>query len=429
MSNFFNCFSCCKINNDKKNTVELKKNAEEIQNNNSLYKENQLIEISKMQKQNLIKHSFSPKKPRILIDPSTQSILSQLNVSHNLHPLTGEDSSLQSNFFKYLNNTEKLSNSNDLSFHNNQSGGMFLNNLISITNNISYNYIESINNCISNHNINVIDSICPSPIMNVNEKKKLILSGELFYNGELVVSENGIKNSLRNKQDNCIYFGYKKKYDNQNICYNDYIINFNIENFYKKNKLKKIEENFDDDKEEDDDFPDLETSRVFKIIYLKNREQYCLSFIHNSLILYYKINELIFFNIDKDYYFILGKAFLTITVKILKSGQESISVKVEFENSKSRKYIFKKEDTPIKIGRSNCEIIINRSCISKFHSSIEYCDINKKFYFKDNNSTNGSTLLMREDDCIPIKGTMFFKLEDVSFKIQESKEEIVGKEE
>ena len=36
---------------------------------------------------------------------------------------------------------------------------------------------------------------------------------------------------------------------------------------------------------------------------------------------------------------------------------------------------------------------------------------------------------MREDDCIPIKGTMFFKLEDVSFKIQETKEEIAGKEE
>ena len=422
MSKFLNCFPCCKINNDKKDTVEIKEMNEELENNDSQTKENQLLGISQMQ-------SITNKKSKFFIDPSTKSMLSHFNSSHINPPLISEDLSSQSNILKYLNNTEKIcNNSNDFSPLNNQSGGMFINNLIKITNNISYNYIESINNYITSQNINV-DTNGGTQTLNLNERKILILSGELFYIKEIKIVGNKIENSLRNKDDNYIYFGYKKKYDHQNICYNDYIINFNIENFLKTNKIKEIDEDYEDGKKESDDFSELDTSRVFKIIYIKDREQYCLSFIHNSLILYYKINELIFFNIDKDYYFILGKAFLTITVKILKSGQESISVKVEFENSKSRKYIFKKEDTPIKIGRSNCEIIINRSCISKFHSSIEYCDINKKFYFKDNNSTNGSTLLMREDDCIPIKGTMFFKLEDVSFKIQETKEEIAGKEE
>ncbi len=34
-------------------------------------------------------------------------------------------------------------------------------------------------------------------------------------------------------------------------------------------------------------------------------------------------------------------------------------------------------------------------------------------------STNGTTLLIKKGDSLKIKGEMFFKLEDVSFKIQE----------
>ena len=40
-------------------------------------------------------------------------------------------------------------------------------------------------------------------------------------------------------------------------------------------------------------------------------------------------------------------------------------------------------------------------------------------YYKDCESTNGSTLLIREDDTLNIKGEMSFKLEDISFKIKE----------
>ena len=34
-------------------------------------------------------------------------------------------------------------------------------------------------------------------------------------------------------------------------------------------------------------------------------------------------------------------------------------------------------------------------------------------------STNGSTLLIKEDDYLKLKGEMNFKLEDISFKIKE----------
>ena len=35
------------------------------------------------------------------------------------------------------------------------------------------------------------------------------------------------------------------------------------------------------------------------------------------------------------------------------------------------------------------------------------------------NSTNGTTLLIKKDDFLRIRGEMNFKLEDVTFKIQE----------
>ena len=51
------------------------------------------------------------------------------------------------------------------------------------------------------------------------------------------------------------------------------------------------------------------------------------------------------------------------------------------------------------------------------HSIIEFS--NDNFVYKDAKSTNGSTLLIKEDDILKIKGEMSFKLEDLSFKIKE----------
>jgi len=42
------------------------------------------------------------------------------------------------------------------------------------------------------------------------------------------------------------------------------------------------------------------------------------------------------------------------------------------------------------------------------------------FFYKDENSTNGSTLLIKEDDFLKLKGIMNFKLEDIPFTIKES---------
>ena len=44
------------------------------------------------------------------------------------------------------------------------------------------------------------------------------------------------------------------------------------------------------------------------------------------------------------------------------------------------------------------------------------------FFYKDENSTNGSTLLIKEDDFLKLRGKMSFKLEDMSFNIREINE-------
>ena len=134
------------------------------------------------------------------------------------------------------------------------------------------------------------------------------------------------------------------------------------------------------------------------------------------MILYYKINNKLNLEYDKDYYLILGSIFLSINIK--KSLKIKINIQIELENEKSQKYIFEIKDLPIKIGRSNCNINIPKPSVSKLHSSIDY--ENDNFFYKDENSTNGSTLLIKEDDFLKLKGKMNFKLEDIPFTIKES---------
>ena len=98
-------------------------------------------------------------------------------------------------------------------------------------------------------------------------------------------------------------------------------------------------------------------------------------------------------------------------------------INIEIDNtsidSENKKYSFNENKSIITIGRINCNINIGEKCISKNHGIIEYSKINQKFYYKDMSSTNGTTLLIKKGDFLKLKGEMNFKLEDLSFKIQE----------
>ena len=160
------------------------------------------------------------------------------------------------------------------------------------------------------------------------------------------------------------------------------------------------------------------SGKVFDILLDKKEKIFVLFYTHPSLLLYYKITNKLTIECDKDYYLILGSIFLSINIK--KSLKIKINIEIELENEKSQKFSFEIKDLPIKIGRSNCDINIPKPSISKLHSSIDY--ENDTFYYKDEKSTNGSTLLIKEDDFLKLKGKMSFKLEDMSFNVKEINE-------
>ena len=231
---------------------------------------------------------------------------------------------------------------------------------------------------------------------------KLLLSGELFFYKDLFIQTNGLVNSMRKSKDEHAYFGIKCKSNATNcFTFNDIIINY----FYPIEEEETIE---------------TETGRIFEIFYNKISKDYSLRFLHPNLILYYKINNFVYFNTGKEYYLLLGNVFMTINVIKNSPMEKTIIILIEIENSKPKNYTFNQSQTPIKIGRTNNnELPIYSQSISKRHGIIEFSNNIQSFYYRDLGSTNSSTLLIKEGDHLKIKGIMNFKLEDTAFRIQE----------
>ena len=240
---------------------------------------------------------------------------------------------------------------------------------------------------------------------------KLLLTGDLFFGRELIITDTGMINSKRNKKDGITVFGFKNSVDISGQFNNDFIINFN--------KPPEDYDNMDMDMD-----MDKESGKVFQIMFNKKSKDYILYFINPYLYLYYKINNYVYFYPKRDYYIYVGKIFFSIDVQ--KEGDEQIiNIQVDTydnnakKNEINKKYSFSQNKFIIKIGRVNCDINIPEKCISKLHGIIEFSKSNQKFYYRDMNSTNGATLLIKKDDSLRIRGEMNFKLDDVTFKIQE----------
>jgi hypothetical protein len=359
------------IINSKDNNIENKNiNYDEI---NEINKKNKIKEIQTQYNQ------FSDKKNNN----------KKCDTSSNQDP----NISLYNNTFQILNNTQQfISISNKIN--------LFKNNLVN--NNQSYKSFFNSKIDLKNSSIIRLSRIHSNidDIFQLNIKTKLILSGELFLNDIIEIDKFGMKNGLRKKHDGVTIFGINNDKNKSNICLYDYLIDIKKEENHKKTK----------------------DGRVFAIFLDKKQKAYILSFSHNSLLLYYKINNSLFFDIDKEYYLILGDIFLTISVKkSSNSNERMINIQVETEDDKPKKYSFKRKDIPIKIGRVNSNVNIPKPSISKTHGIIDIS--NNMFYYNDLKSTNGSTLLLKEDDILKIQGEMNFKLDDISFKIKEIEDE------
>jgi hypothetical protein len=304
------------------------------------------------------------------------------------HFYMGESSSSNNNANASIcNNTFQISNSN-----------IFKNNLVqnNLNNFQKINPIDELRHKNSIINFNKFNTNLKDKAYEI--KTKLVLSGDLFSNETIEINKYGMKNGLRQKNDGLTIFGLKENIENPNIHSCDYYFS----DFEKidENENRKI------------------TGKVFEIYLNKKDKKYTLYFLHNSLILYYKIKNDVLLNLDKDYFLIIGDIFITVYIKRNNSNnQKMIHIQAELENEKPKKYVFSSNETPIKIGRVNCQVEIKKPSISKLHSIIDYK--NDNFYYKDCGSTNGSTLLIREDDSLKIKGKMNLKLGDISFKISE----------
>ena len=380
---------CC---NSQKSTqmedVDINKNIKE--NNNIInYKDVNLNDININKDEiNKIKQKSNYKKVKTLSNITSNKKKSKKN--DDTKSQKDPNIALYNNTFQILNNTQQfISISNKIN--------LFKNNLAN-NNKIykSYNNskIDFKNSSVFSRINNIED------IFQLNIKTKLILSGELFLNEIIEIDKFGMKNGLRKKHDGNSIFGIKNNNDNTNQCIYDYLIDLkNEENISHLNKKLNI-------------------GKVFEIFLDKKDKIYVLYFSHSSLLLYYKIKNSLFFDEDKEYYLILGDIFLTIEVKpSFNSNEKIINIKVEIEDEKPKKYSFERKDIPIKIGRVNSSINIPKNSISKTHGIIDIS--NNIFFYKDMKSTNGSTLLLKEDDYLRIKGEMNFKLEDISFKIKE----------
>ncbi len=293
--------------------------------------------------------------------------------------------SLYNNTFQILNNTQQYITFSNMNF--------LKNNLINGNQILKSIYNSRINSSVIN--FSRLNSKLED-LLDVNIK--LIITGDLFLNRTIEINKFGMKNGLRQKKDGVAIFGCKEENNKQGLY--DYYIDLNLLKKQKKGKKKNIK------------------GQIFVIFLDKKEKIFSLNFVHSSLLLYYKINNNLAFEIDKDYYLILGDILLTINVKrSINSNGKMVNIQVETEDEKPQKYSFEEKEVPIKIGRVNCNINISKSSISKLHSIIDFD--NNNFFYKDSQSTNGSTLLIKEDDILKIKGEMNFKLEDISFKIKE----------
>lgn len=289
--------------------------------------------------------------------------------------------SLFNNTFQILKNNQYISFSNMNIFKNNLNNRLFNSYFNSQLGKNSSFYFSGVNDKFDSNFKKI--------------KTRLKLTGELFANKTLEIDKFGLKRSLKKKLDGIISFGIKGQDElGLNNKY-DYIFEPSV--VQKINKKRKHND-----------------GKVFDILLDKREKVFVLFYSHPSLLLYYKITNKLNLECDKDYYLILGTIFLSINIK--KSLKVKINIEVELENEKSQKYSFEIKDLPIKIGRSHCNINIPKPSVSKLHSSIDY--ENDNFFYKDENSTNGSTLLIKEDDFLKLRGKMSFKLEDMAFNIR-----------
>ena len=400
---FKNIFSCCQCSDKlKNNDIEISPSTKARINipilNKSFIKSNNKINLTNITSNNKLILNLTTKSNSPLFHKRN---INKTILPNNLFSITNdEDKEKKKNKVLILPNVRRHRKTNSQS-------------VIKINSALFSNLL---NDTVSkNDNISIIKDI--------ENRKKLMLSGELFFGKKLVITPNGLKDNYMKRNERSTYFGIKNLCDFSGNPYNDYLINYKRNN--KKNhgsfgedRIKEDLDKIEDDINNNNYVGEEKSTRVFKICYDKDKDEYKFIYLDQSLLLYYQVENKFVLLKHRKYYFILNEVILSVFVKDDKSSKYKIIIKVE--NKKNiHKYSFSQDNMPIKIGRLNCDININIKSLSKLHCIIGFDHKKEYFYFQDNCSTNGSILLIKESDIIPIKGKMNFILEKTPFHIEE----------
>lgn len=228
-------------------------------------------------------------------------------------------------------------------------------------------------------------------VMNTSELK---LTGDLFWNKEIRVDRLGIKINKRKKRDGVSYFGTSEELDSHGNPINDFIVNLHA-----------------------GQTSQLEDKSIFSLEYDKSVEHFVLKVINKEINVLHMINYDLFLPERTHKKFLFGKIPVEIQVSEADAKDEmKLTIKVQ-KNNEWNLYEYTTNEAPITIGRSHSKININNSSISKSHVTIDYSNEKKMYYMRDNESTNGTFLVLENKDCLQIVSEMKFKIFETKFTI------------
>ena len=280
--------------------------------------------------------------------------------------------SLYNNTFQILNNTQQYISFSNMNF--------LKNNLINGNQILKSIYNSRINSSVIN--FSRLNSKLED-LLDVNIK--LIITGDLFLNRTIEINKFGMKNGLRQKKDGVAIFGCKEENNKQGLY--DYYIDLNLLKKQKKGKKKNIK------------------GQIFVIFLDKKEKIFSLNFVHSSLLLYYKINNNLAFEIDKDYYLILGDILLTINVKRSNNSNGKIIYEKNKITNQTYSNLYSNEKAGI-FKKKRGEIIIPKP-------------INKKIHIK--NSKNTSNQIKKAKKKIESRNKKFEADEKISGRTENYK--------
>ena len=237
-------FQCCEKDKTKKCDVDLKVIKITKENNNNPY-------TTSSKDTQINRPSVTNNLP--LVTNSNYSKLNNItNIYNNKKNEENEQKSIS--FIKDLQRTIKIEDSINITPKINSIQKL------RATNTVAYKRDEEKKNVISISDLSFISE--------KNEEKesfsKLLLTGDLFFNKEIIINDCGMINSKRNKKDGYTAFGLNNSVDINGKLNNDFIINFKRD----KEEIGNVE---------------TESGKVFEIKFNKERKEYTLYFVNPYL--------------------------------------------------------------------------------------------------------------------------------------------------